>query len=156
MAGVSIWPDVVDALILLSKDRVDDTVLVLDGDGSEDQDVFDFLFVGLGDPRRDDSDAGTFDQTWPQSTTAGRRETGTVFCIAISYNGDGDVKAARDSAFATLGAVQRLLREDTRLGGVNGLLSTSLTGGQPDQRQTSRGAVCAVRFSVDYTADLRE
>lgn len=156
MAGVSIWPDVVDALILLSKDRVDDTVLVLDGDGSEDQDVFDFLFVGLGDPRRDDSDAGTFDQTWPQSTTAGRRETGTVFCIAISYNGDGDVKAARDSAFATLGAVQRLLREDTRLGGVNGLLSTSLTGGQPDQRQTSRGAVCAVRFSVNYTADLRE
>lgn len=156
MAGVSIWPDVVDALILMSRDRVADTVLVIDGDGTEGDDVEHFLFVGLGDPRRDDSDAGTFDQTWPQSTTAGRRETGTVFCIAISYDGSGDVKAARDGAFATLGAVQRGLREDTRLGGVNGLLSTSLTGAQPDQRQTSRGAVCAVRFSVDYTADLRE
>lgn len=156
MAGVSIWPDVVDALILLSRDRLADTVLVIDGDGPESDDVGDYLLVGLGDPRRDDSDAGTFDQTWPQSTTAGRRETGTVFCIAISCDGSGDQKAARDAAFVTLGAVQRVLREDTRLGGVNGLLSTSLTGGQPDQRQTSRGAVCAVRFSVDYTADLRE
>lgn len=156
MAGVSIWPNVVDALILQSKARLADDVLVIDGDGPESDDVGDFLFVGLGDPRRDDSDAGTFDQTWPQSTAAGRRETGTVFCIAISHNGSGDVKAARDSAFTTLGAVQRVLREDTRLGGVNGLLSTSLTGGQPDQVRTERGAVCAIRFSVDYTADLRE
>lgn len=156
MAGVSIWPDVVDALILLSKERLSDDVLVIDGDGLESDDVGDFLFVGLGDPRRDDSDAGTFDQTWPQSTAAGRREAGTVFCIAISCDGSGDQKAARDAAFVTLGAVQRVLREDTRLGGVNGLLSTSLTGAQADQRQNSRGAVCAIRFSVDYTADLRE
>ena len=63
MAGVSIWPDVVDALILLSKARLADDVLVIDGDGPESDDVGDFLFVGLGDPRRDDSDAGTFDQS---------------------------------------------------------------------------------------------
>lgn len=156
MAGVSIWPDVVDALILLSKERLSDDVLVIDGDGPESDDVGDFLFVGLGDPRRDDSDAGTFDQSWPQSTAAGRREAGTVFCIAISCDGSGDQKAARDAAFVTLGAVQRVLREDTRLGGINGLLSTSLTGAQADQRQNSRGAVCAIRFSVDYTADIRE
>lgn len=156
MAGVSIWNDVVDALILLSRARLADDVLVIDGDGPESDDVGDFLFIGLGDPRRDDSDAGTFDQSWPQSTAAGRRETGTVFCIAISCDGSGDQKAARDAAFVTLGAVQRVLREDTRLGGINGLLSTSLTGAQADQRQNSRGAVCAIRFSVDYTADLRE
>jgi len=156
MAGVSIWPDVVDAMILMSRERLSPDVLVIDGDGPESDDVGDFLFIGLGDPRRDDSDAGTFDQSWPQSTAAGRRETGTVFCIAISCDGSGDQKAARDAAFVTLGAVQRVLREDTRLGGINGLLSTSLTGAQADQRQNSRGAVCAIRFSVDYTADLRE
>ncbi len=76
MAGVSIWPDVVDALILLSRARLADTVLVIDGDGPESDDVGNFLFVGLGDPRRDDSDAGTFDQSWPQSTAA---RTGTAW-----------------------------------------------------------------------------
>lgn len=155
MAAISVWPDVVDALIAKCRDRLNDDVVVVDGDDPEADDAADFLYVGLGDPRRDDSDAGSFDQTWPQSTTAGRRETGTVFCIAISFDGSGVQKAARDRAFATLGAVQRVLKEDTRLG-VNGVLSTSFTAAQPDQGWNSRGAVCAVRFSVEYAADLRE
>lgn len=155
MASVSLWPAVVDALLELCTDALPDRVVV-DGDTPEGDDVDHFLYVGLGDPRRDDSDAGRFDGDWPMATTAGRRESGTVNCIALSYDGSGDQRAARQGCFETVGAVQRILRADTRLGGVDGLLKTSFTGGMPDQVQTSRGAACAVRFQVDYEAQLRE
>lgn len=154
MAGVSAWPSVVEALLAKSATELPDRS-ISDGPGSYVDDVDHYLYIGMGDPRRDDSDAGRFDQEWNMSTTAGRRESGTVNCIAISYDGSGDQKAARDGAFATIAAVQRFLREDTRLG-VDGLLKTSFTGGLPDQVQTSRGAACAVRFQVDYDAQLKE
>lgn len=158
MAGYSVWPAVVDALLAKAPARVGDDVMVIDGAGVEGDDVASFLFIGLGDPRRDDSDAGSFDQEWNMSTTAGRRETGSVFCIALSYEGstEGGQKVARDRCFAIVAAVQRMLKEDTRLGGVDGLLSTSFTGGQPDQVLSDRGAACAVRFSVDFTAQIKE
>ena len=155
MAGISIWPDIVDALLSLCKDALPDRA-VIDGPGPEGDDAEHFLFIGMGDPRRDDSDAGKFDQVWNMSTAAGRRESGTVNCIALSYDGSGDQQAARQGCFETVGAVQRILKADTRLGGVDGLISTSFTGGLPDQVQTSRGAACAVRFSVDFEAQLKE
>lgn len=156
MAGISAWPDVVDALLSACRDSeaLADRVVV-DGDEPEGDDVEHYLYIGLGDPRRDDSDAGKFDQTWNMSSSAGRRESGTVNCIAVSYDGSGDQRAARSGCFATLGAVQRILRADPRLS-VDGVLSTSFTGGLPDQVQTSSGAVCAVRFQVDYEAQLKE
>jgi len=155
MADVSIWPDVVDALLELCTAALPDRA-VIDGPGPEGDDAEHYLFIGMGDPRRDDSDAGKFDQVWNMSTTAGRRESGTVNCIALSYDGSGDQMAARQGAFATIAAVQRILKNDTRLGGVDGLISTSFTGGLPDQVQSSRSAACAIRFSVDFEAQLKE
>jgi hypothetical protein len=155
MAGISTWPDVVDTLLTLCAAALPDRA-VIDGPGPGGDDAEHFLFIGMGDPRRDDSDAGKFDQEWNMSTTAGRRETGTVDCIALSYDGSGDQRAARQGAFETVGEVQRILRGDTRLGGVDGLIKTSFTGGLPDQVQTSRGAACAIRFSVDFEAQLKE
>lgn len=153
MADVSIWPAVVDALLALCADALPDRA-VIDGPGPEGDDAEHFLFIGMGDPRRDDSDAGKFDQDWPTVTTRSRSESGTVNCIALSYDGSGDQRAAREGCFETLAAVQRLMHADTRLGGVDGLISTSFTGGLPDQVQTSRGAACAVRFSVDFKSTL--
>lgn len=153
MASVSIWPGVVDALLKLCTEALPDRA-VIDGPGPEGDDASDYLFVGMGDPRRDDSDAGKFDQEWPKVTPQSRSESGSVNCIALSYNADGDQRAARESCFETIAAVQRLMHLDTRLGGVDGLISTSFTGGMPDQVQSSRGAACAVRFSVDFKATL--
>jgi len=158
MAGVSIWPDVVDALLALCTAALPDRA-VIDGPGPEGDDAEHYLFIGMGDPRRDDSDAGKFDQDWPKVTTQSRNETGTVNCIALSYEGSDGAegqRAAREGCFETIAAVQRLMHHDTRLGDVDGLISTSFTGGLPDQVQTSRGAACAVRFSVDYSARIQQ
>lgn len=155
MATISIWPDIIDRLVVLFAEALPDRAVV-DGDGDEPTGMEHLLFIGMGDPRRDDSDAGKFDQQWPNVTTQSRSEEGSVNCIALSYDGSKDQQAARNGCFETIGAVQRILRDDTRLGDLDGLISTSFTGGLPDQVQTSRGAACAVRFSVDYKARLAD
>ena len=114
------------------------------------------LFVGMADPRGSgtDDNAGDFTQDWPNATAQSRSESGSVRCVAMAFDGSGSMKAARDAAFAIVAEVQALLWADTRLG-VAGVVKTSFNSTSWDQRQTDRGAMCAVLFSIDFTSMLQ-
>lgn len=152
--AVSIVPDLIDRLVQLFSAQVPVGVTVEDGWGiTENSGVY--LYVGADSPFAASQTTGaTATQEWPMSTTAGRREQGTITCAVVAWDGSGDMKVARDAAFEVVAVAQRELRADTRLA-LDGLLKTSFTGLDYGQDQTEDGAVCLCTFSIDFAADLR-
>lgn len=157
MASVSIVPNLMDALLekLADCDGLSD-VLIVDGPDPVGDDADRQLYVGMADPRSIgvDSNAGDFTQEWPNATAQTRTESGTIRCAALAFDGDGDMKTARDGAFGIVAEVQALLWADTRLG-VDGVTRTSFNSVGWDQRQTTRGALCVVLFSIDFNSYLQ-
>lgn len=151
----SALPGVIDALVTLSRTALP-SLQVYDGIGISD-DPGDFLMVGVEDP---DIEGAAFSADVQQerlamSTAAPRREAGTVTCCALSWNGDGDQKAARDAAFATVAAVETILRSTSPTLGVSTVLKTELGDRiTVSQAQGDTGASCMAIFSVAYLAHI--
>jgi hypothetical protein len=131
-------------------------VLVLDGQG-DTEDPGDFLMIGVEDPDSDAyADSAESEQSWAGIGNRARDEKGTVTCCALSWNGNGDQKAARDGVKAITDAVENVLRNDPTLGGVLPGPGWAQFGGRLNlsQIQTEAGAASLAFFQVAYQARI--
>lgn len=145
--------DLIDALVERFTSALE--VNVLDGYGLTD-DPGDFLMVGVEDPDSDRATSAESKQEWHGVGNRARLEEGTVTCIAMSWNGDADLSAARAAAKATTAAVEDHLRSDPNLGGtVPGLTWTGYgTRTELIQLQATDGACVMCVFEVAFKARL--
>lgn len=151
--GASAIPAVIDALVAAATTALPN-IKVYDGVG-DSQDPGDYLMVGVDDPDGTrPANAADSMQDWANATGTARNEHGDVTCAAVSWNGDGDPKAARDAVFATAAAVEDLLRANVSLG-VPTLLWTSYgTATKLTQASNSTGALAQLVFRVHYEARI--
>lgn len=151
--ATSVVFDLVDALV--SQLGAVLSVNVFDGYGITD-DPGDYLMVGVDDPDSDRATSSEGRQDWAGLGAKARNEEGTVTCIAMSWNGDSDLKAARAAAKATTAAVENHLRSDPNLGGtVPGLQWTGYgTRTELIQLQAEDGAYVMCVFDVAFTARI--
>jgi hypothetical protein len=149
-------PDVIDALFAQAATSLPG-VTVSDGTGVTDA-VGDFLMIGVESP--DDTDATSAAESGQQAATFGtdrpRQEDGTVTCAALSSNGDGDQKAARDAVFAMATAVAGLCRADPSLGitGYPMLVTDYGLSQRLMQNQYEDGVEAILMFSVRFRARI--
>ena len=145
--------DLIDTLV--SRFTAALSVNVLDGYGLTD-DPGDFLMVGVEDPDSDRAVSAEGKQEWAGLGAKARYEEGTVTCIAMSWNGDADLAAARAAVKATTAAVENNLRSDPNLGGVVPGLNWTGYGTRTEliQLQASDGACVMCVFDVAFKARL--
>ena len=154
--GVSVLLDLLTQLVAQC-DAALSAVQVYDGVGIS-EDPGDFLMIGVDDPDSDGmADSGRARQSpGPMGTNRPRDEFGTVTCAALSWNGDGDLAAARAGVKATTTAVENLLRTSPNLSGaVTGLLWTGY-GEQARviQAQDDHGAMAMLIFDIAFRARI--
>lgn len=148
-------PALIDALVTGARAALPNTTLVYDGFGVDAEPGTSYLMVGVDDPdARDAAYAATATQEWANANYTARDEEGYVVCAALAWNGDGDAKAARTAAFATVTAVETLCRTTPSLG-VATVLWTSFGGRiQLSQNQNEHGATALVIFNINYRARI--
>jgi hypothetical protein len=150
--ATSVVPALIDALVSQSRAVLPD-VIVYDGFGVSD-DPGEFLMVGVSDDTDTASRAVSSHQEWANANHTARDESGDVTCMAVSWNGDADQKAARDGVYATKGAVEDMLRADPDLGLDNVLWTSAGTDENLDQNQDDAGALAILTFTIAYRARL--
>jgi hypothetical protein len=156
--ATSVVPRVIDALIQLAKGQLTD-VQVYDGYPVSESPDRDLLLIGVEDPDATGFEvASSSEQSWAQAGYRQRSQTGDVTCAALSWNGNGDAKDARDRAYATVAAVESLLREDPTLGLVPeaaAVLVASYGARETlSQIQDEHGATATVAFTVHFEARI--
>lgn len=145
-------PDVIDAIIALARTAV--TIDVFDGYPVTD-DTNDKLMVGVDDPRSEDSAiSATSRQSWANTTGKSRQEEGEVVCAIDTYEGSGDMKVARDRAFAQVNLLAAALKTNYTLG--LSMLLWIEYGATTDYyaNQDSNGANATVVFRLAYKARI--
>lgn len=152
---VSIVPSLIDALVAGARDLFGDALTVCDG-FEVGEDPGDYLMVGVDDPESPESAfAANVDQDWASIGARSRDESGHVTCAAMSWNGDADLKAARDGVYATASAFGEMLRNSPALGLDPELLWTSFgTSMQLSQSQVESGAIALLVFQVAFRARI--
>ena len=152
---MAVWvvPALIDALVDAATTALPD-VLVLDGMGATDE-PGDYLMVGVDDPDTEgDAFAADSQQRWAHANGSARDESGQVTCAAFSWNGDGDQKAARDAAYASVEALAAACRATPDLG-VSSLLWTDFgTDARLTQMQGDSGAAALVVFQIAFRARI--
>lgn len=155
----SAFPDVVAALVEKFTTACQDLgVNVYDGPAVDD-DVIDFVMVGVEDPWSDRHDSGTGTRAWATYATAGSagsnnvEEKLSIPCLAHCSNGDADMASARDDLYRVLEACWDAVRVDPGLG-VTGVVDVAFDAQRPVQAQTDFGAEALAVFTVTYTAYL--
>jgi hypothetical protein len=149
--ATSVIPAIIDAVVAQLPAYMPTGTLVYDGfplTGNREH----YVAVGVDDP--DSEDAASSAQSEHARATFGtpRHENGSVACAAVAWNGDGDIKAARDAAFAMCTAAAALSLADKTLG-VEGVLQTVYgTRQELRQAQTDEGAVAYVLFDILFAA----
>lgn len=154
MTGTSVAFDLIDALVSTFQAALPD-LNVFDGYGLT-EDPGDFLMVGVEDPDSDRSTSAEGRQEWAGLGARARYEEGTVTCIAMSWNGDADLAAARAACKATTAAVENVLRSDPNLAAtVPGLTWTGYgTRTELIQLQATDGACVICVFDVAFKARI--
>lgn len=150
--AVSVFPALVDALVAQATAALPG-VLVLDGEGATD-DPGDFLMIGSNSVDGEGMVTSGSSRISKRATGPVYEEQGGVNCMALSWNGNGNQKAARDAAFAIAEAVQTLCRATPNLGVANIVETRYGDQTTPLQVQSKDGAVCIVEFTVAYTARI--
>lgn len=152
--AVSVIPALIDAIVAGASAALAGTVVVSDGFyvGS---DPGNFLMIGVDDPDSDGpTSSGSSQQDWANANYTARDESGDITCAALSWNGDGSQKAARDSAFATAETVATLVRANPSLGIANLLWTSYGTSTQLTQDQDDDGAKALIVFTVHFRARI--
>jgi len=151
--AVSVVPALIDALVAAATAALPN-VLVLDGMGATD-DPGDYLMVGVDDPDTDgDAFSGDSQQKWAHATGSTRDELGQITCAAFSWNGNGDQKAARDSAYASVEALAAACRDSVDLG-VDSIAWVDFgTDARLSQIQSDSGAAALVVFQIAFRARI--
>ncbi len=152
--ATSALPALINALVTNATAALTD-VDVYDGFGVTSDPAQNVLHIGVDDVNSNaEAFSGYAQQQWANANHTSRDEEGHVVCAASSWNGDGDAKAARDSAFATVAAVENMLRT-TPAQGLPTLLWTSMGGRIAlSQWQDSGGATAVVIFTIAYRARI--
>ncbi|MBK7823369.1 MAG: hypothetical protein IPJ61_20500 [Tessaracoccus sp.] len=146
-------------ILSVEPEFVDGGVAVVDGLGNID-DVGDFLHIGVDNPfGTGQVAAGQSDQEWSGAGPTLRTETGSVTCVVICRDADGDQRACRTRCEGILATVQRLLRTNIRLDPEGftapyGLVKTSFGGLEYDQDNAEDGALALAVFRVGFTFNL--
>lgn len=152
--ATSALPTLINALVTNATATLAD-VDVYDGLGVTSDPAQNTLHIGVDDVNTPaEAFSGHAQQQWANANHTSRDEEGHVVCAAASWNGDGDAKAARDGAFATVAAIENMLRDDPSQG-IAALLWTSLGGRIAlSQWQDDGGATAVVIFTVLYRARI--
>jgi len=150
--ATSVVPALIDALLqqasaVLSGDliRVYDGMMVTSDPG-------DYLMVGVDDPDAEGfASAADAEQEWRGLGAQKKNQSGGIWCVAESRNGQGDPKTARDGAYAIVAAVEDLCRDDPTLGGA--LATGWVSAGGDERLSQSRvgGAAARVAFRVNFS-----
>lgn len=129
-------------------------VKVYDGFGVSD-DPGDFLMIGVEDPDLEGFGfSADVKQDWANANYTAREESGDIVCAALSWNGDGNQKVARDAVYATQSAVENVLRGNPSLG-VSTVLWTSFgTSAQLSQIQDHKGCAALLIFRIFFRAQI--
>lgn len=153
MTDVSAIPEVIDALVTTARANLPATVIVSDGFITSD-DPGNFLMIGVDDPDNANSaSTATSVQQWASTGLGGTTdEMGDVTCAALSWNGDGDSKAARDSAFATCAGLAVALRANPSMSLPTLLWTRYGTSTTLTEDQTDNAAQALVVFTVHFRA----
>jgi len=157
--AVAAMPAILLALIEKAGDAtaLSDRIIRLGGIGPTDDPGPHFLDIGRNDPAVVDIfDPGQHQQTMATcGTPRTRDETGSINCVATSWNGDMDTEQAMSDAFDTLEAVATILRDDPSLG-VTGYqyLVAEIGSVTPEFAPFDGGVDAAVVFTVNYTARI--
>ncbi len=113
------------------------------------------LWVGLDDPDADDAPiAATSDQTWASLGAQRKDEQFSVYCVALAWSGDTDVRAARIGAYGIVSAVEDIVRANANLGGTILVTLHGVTGMTARQINGERGAGCQIQFRIDCKARI--
>ncbi len=153
--ATSAVPALIDALVANARAALPTTTGVYDGAGITAEPGNDYLMVGVDDV---DGNGVSFSadssQQWANANYTARDEEGAVVCAAVSWNGDGDQKAARDAVYATVATIETMLRANPSQG-VGAVLWTSFGGRvQLSQDQNEQGASAIVVFRVNFRARI--
>ena len=146
-------PAVIDALIALGNTLPN--INVHDGVATT-LDPGDFLMVGVEDPDIEGaafSADGSQDWAWmgPDAPTS---EEGDVTCVALSWNGDGDAKLARDTAHTIITGLLDAISADVTLGIPYLLHARFGKSIQFSQAQGEGGASAYFIFRIHYSAQF--
>ena len=145
--------DVIDALYGRCANELDE-VFVLDGPGPSN-DPGDYLAIGATDPESTSmTSAAEGEDDWAGVGDAAARESrSTLTCVAYSWNGDGDQKAARDAVWRLRADVCAMVRADKSLG-VPGVLWLNSSRFSFDQNQGDFGAEARLVFVIEIQTDF--
>lgn len=151
----SVVPDLIDALVSLSPAYLPSGALVYDGFGVSMDPGTSYLMVGVENPEAsNETYAADYHQKWANTGNLRRDEDGFILCAALAWDGDAVMKDARDAAYAVVGGVENLLRNNPTLG-VSNVLWTGFGGRvQLTQNQAQNGAIATVLFRVNFRARL--
>lgn len=150
--ATSAIPRVIDALIAQTTAALPE-VNICDGYGLG-EDPGDFLMIGVDDPDSDVA-ANSADSQQARANvgqSGAREEEGEITCVALSWNGNADPKAARDGAFGITDALENLLRASPDLGLGPTIWTDFGTQLEVYQQQHGDGASCLLIFRVGFHA----
>lgn len=153
---ISIVPSLIDALVTQATAALP-AIRVYDGYGIS-SDPGDFLMIGVDDPDGPDpanTAAGQLAFATMRTAPGTRDEQGELVCAALSWNGNADMKGARDAVQAIATAVDTFTRADPSLGLAPSLL-WALVGSNYDysQQQDGEGAQALLVFRIGYRARI--
>ena len=113
-----------------------------------------------GDPEQPETPGQAGQSEATAGTSRSRDEAGTLTCRAVAQLGDasiaaGSVKAARDQAFAIVGAVESFVRGSPNMAlGLTGQIRLAQITATRTAQWLSEGACCAVDFDISYLARI--
>lgn len=152
MTGSAV-PAVIDALVEALTDALPDAS-VFDGPGLTEDAPGLVVHVGWSDPDQEQFDeAAVSEQAWPWLGHSARRETFRVHCVAIAWNGNSDMKAARDAAYEAVTAAAEAIQDDPSLGG-SATYTVGLTTSSLFQILDNKGACARLPFDVECSVTL--
>lgn len=157
--ATSVVPSIIDALVTKAGLALPDARVTDGFQLSDDPNDGGVLMIGVDDGQS--TAAATSGSNSQEQATAGtprsRNQTGSLNCWALTWNGDGDQKAARDDAYAIQAAVENLLRTDPQLGipRPNGQVLVIQLGDESlQQSQSDIGAEALLTFTVQFEARI--
>lgn len=151
MSQSSAIPAAVDAVVSALRSAGIETY---DGPGDSQTGAGQYVLVGCEDPEADGAQAAVDGTSqWIGLGAKRREEEFTVHCVAVAWNGDSDMKAARDSAAAVVDAAYTAIQSDPSLGGLL-LYAPGVTGLGFRQGQASAGAVVYAPFDIECVARI--
>jgi hypothetical protein len=142
----SITPAAIDALISVGNTA---GIFMVDGPGVTDESLTECIFVGMNDLDGDGyADSATLDQSWAYLGHNMRDETVSVHCLASAWNGQGNLKSARDRVFANLTLLTNAIQSDATLGGIV-LQVVAIRAASLKVNQDENGAIANLIFDIE-------